>query len=62
MALAQRHGGVELEQRETVGVGQRRQHAREAVAVGVRLDHREHLRAGGALARLAQIARAARTG
>ena len=53
--LAQRDRGVELEQRETVGIGERRQHPHQAVSIGVRLDHGQHLRARRALARDVKI-------
>ena len=44
-ALAQFDRDVRLDQREPVGVLERRQDAQQAVPVGVGLDDREHLRA-----------------
>jgi hypothetical protein len=44
MRRSQRDGVVALEQRKAVGIGERRHDAGEPVTVGVRLDHREHLR------------------
>ena len=49
--LAQRHRHVELEQREAVGFVERRQHAQQAMPVGVRLHDGEQLRPRRALAR-----------
>ena len=54
-ALAQRRRGLELDQRQAVGVVQRRQHALEPVAVRVRLDHRQDLGARRRLARTPQV-------
>ena len=54
--LAQHHRGIELDQRQAVGVLERRQDAREAVAVGIGLDHRQHLRAGRLFAHARQVA------
>ncbi len=59
---AQRERGVELDDRESVGVRERREYAREAVAVGVGLDHREHLRLRRARRAPARDSRAARRG
>ena len=52
---AQLERGVELDDREAVRVRERREHAHEAVAVGVGLDHREHLRLGRARPDLREI-------
>jgi hypothetical protein len=51
--FAQLGGDLGLDQRQAVGILERGQHARQSVAVGVGLDHGEHLRAGrlGARAR-----------
>ena len=52
---AQFKRGIELADGKTVGVGERRQHAHEAVPVGVGLDHREDLRPGRAHSHLREI-------
>ena len=49
MQFPQCNSCFEFEQREAVGLGQRGQHACEAVSVGVGLDDSQDLRAGGAL-------------
>ena len=54
--------GVELDQREPVGVVERRQHALESVPVGIGLDDRQHLRARRVGADAREIGRAARRG
>ena len=52
---AERERGIELEQREAVGISERRQHAQEPVAVGIGLDHGQHLRVRRALAHERQV-------
>ena len=53
--LAQRDRRVELEQREAVGIGQRGQHAHQAVPVGVGFDDGQNLGAWRTFARNAEI-------
>ncbi len=55
MALAQRYRSVELDQGETIGITQRRQHAPQSVAVRIGLDDGEHLSASSPLAGLGKI-------
>ena len=57
---AQLEGGVELDDRKAIRVRERREYAHEAVAVGVGLDHREHLRLRRARRGPARDLRAAR--
>ena len=59
---AQRDRRVELDQRESVGLRERRKHAQQAVSVGVRLDDRDELRVRRQLARAREVAREAREG
>ena len=47
MLLAQRNRGVEFDQGEAVRGVEGRQHAREAMSVGIGLDHCQDLRPGG---------------
>ncbi len=55
MSGAQRDGRVELDQRQSVGVGQRRQQSHQPVPVGIRLHHGEELRARRELLRAREI-------
>ena len=55
MLFAQVDRDVGLDQRKSVGVLERGQHALESVAVRVGLDHREQLRAGRLFARTRKV-------
>ena len=55
MPFAQRDGRIELEQRQSVGLFERRQHPHESMSVGVCLHDRQHLRSRGQLARASKI-------
>ena len=53
--LAQRNGGIELEQRQAIGLLERGQYPHQAVSVRVGFDDGEHLRPRGKLARTCEI-------
>src|SRR6185437_4981350 len=55
-ARAQLQCGIELDQRESVRRGERRQHAAHAVSIRIRLDDRQYFRAGGRRAYPCKIA------
>jgi hypothetical protein len=55
VALAQRHGGVELEQRQPVGLRERRKNAAEPVSIRVRFDDGKHLCICSTLVHLGEI-------
>jgi hypothetical protein len=56
VAVADLQCGIEFEQCQAVGIFQRGQYSRQAVAVGIGLDHRQYLRLGRLGAHERQVA------